>query len=92
MSEIVELTEEGRKKLHTFQKEPSHNSLSELANFAQEEFLKLAPPLKGGKKRSNLDSVSFGTASNWCSYIRKKVKQTKQILLQDNNDTPSNVT
>ena len=40
MLEVVKMTEDGRQLLHTYQNEPTYNSLTALADFAQAEYVK----------------------------------------------------
>ena len=51
MLDVVKLTENGRKPLHTYENEPIYNSLNVLADFAQAESVKRAPPTKTERNR-----------------------------------------
>lgn len=51
MLEAVKMTEDGRKLLHTYQNEPTYNSLTALADFVQAEYL------KGHRRRRQTGSV-----------------------------------
>lgn len=62
MLEAVKMTEDGRKLLHTYQNEPTYNSLTALADFVQAEYLKRAPPTKTNRKRGREEEINFRTS------------------------------
>ena len=78
MLDIVKLTENGRKLLHTYEKEPTYNSLNALADFAQAEFVKRAPPTKTERNRGRAEEINFRTASQWTKKIRLGVLAEKK--------------
>ena len=65
MLEVVKMTEDGRQLLHTYRNEPTYNSLTALADFAQAEYVKRAPPTKSNRKRGRAEDINFRTASGW---------------------------
>ena len=78
MLEVVKMTEDGRKLLHTYANEPTYNSLNALADFAQAEFVKRAPPTKTKRKRGRAEEINFRTASQWTKKIRHGLLAEKQ--------------
>lgn len=62
MLEAIKMTEDGRKLLHTYQNEPTYNSLTALADFVQAEYLKRAPPTKTNRKRGREEEINFRTS------------------------------
>ena len=78
MLDVVKMTEDGRKLLHTYENEPTYNSLNALADFAQAEFVKRAPPTKTKRKRGRAEEINFRTASQWTKKIRHGLLAEKQ--------------
>ena len=72
------MTENGRKLLHTYEKEPTYNSLNALADFAQAEFVKRVPPTKTESNRGMAEEINFRTASQWTKKIRLDVLAEKK--------------
>jgi hypothetical protein len=89
MLEVVKMTEDGRQLLHTYQNEPTYNSLTALADFAQAEYVKRAPPTKSNRKRGRAEEINFRTASGWTKKIRLGLQAEKE---QQQQQPPSNAT
>ena len=73
MLDVVKLTENGRKPLHTYENEPIYNSLNVLADFAQAESVKRAPPTKTERNRGKAEEIHFSTTSQWTKKIRLRI-------------------
>jgi len=89
MLDVVKMTEDGRQLLHTYQNEPTYNSLTALADFAQAEYVKRAPPTKSNRKRGRAEEINFRTASGWTKKIRLGLQAEKE---QQQQQPPSNAT
>ena len=77
MLEAVKMTEDGRQLLHTYQNEPTYNSLTALADFAQAEYVKRAPPTKSNRKRGRAEEINFRTAAVWGKKVRLALQAEK---------------
>ena len=89
MLDVVKMTEDGRQLLHTYRNEPTYNSLTALADFAQAEYVKRAPPTKSNRKRGRAEEINFRTASGWTKKIRLGLQAEKE---QQQQQPPSNAT
>ena len=73
---------------HTYQHEPTYNSLTALADFAQAEYVKRAPPTKTNRKRGRAEEINFRTAAVWGKKVRLALQAEKE---QQQQQPPSNI-